>query len=105
MRPRWLRNAVTAFSAYFQVKYLQEANTFDAATGVNHEHTEVRDEQGTVAPAELWTTCSTPRELRMLFERSGLVVDDIHSVEPGAYLAAPPSIETAEFLVLARLAA
>ncbi len=99
------RVAVSAFSAYFQVKYLQEANTFDAATGVNHEHTEVRDEQGTVAPAELWTTCSTPRELRMLAERCGLTVDDIFSVEPGAYGANPPTIETPEFLVLARLAA
>ena len=96
------RAAVSAFSSYFQVRYLEEHNHFDAATAVNHETTEVRDVAGTVLPAELWTTCYTPRELRMLTERSGLVVDDIWSVTPGAYASNPPTIETPEFLVLAK---
>ena len=38
------RLALSAFNAYFAVKY-HEAATFDAATGVAHERTEVRDPQ------------------------------------------------------------
>jgi SAM-dependent methyltransferase len=95
------RVATSAFSAYFQVRWLEDHDTFDAATGVNHEPTEIRDEAGVRATTDLWTTCSTPRELRMLFERAELVVDDIWSVEPGHYTAAEPTIDTPEFLVLA----
>ena len=94
------RIGLSAFSAYFRVKYQNETQ-FDAVTGVSHEHTEVRDETGNSAPAELWTTCFTPRELRLLLAGQGLRVDDIWSVEPGAYLPVAPTVETPEFLVLA----
>jgi SAM-dependent methyltransferase len=95
------RVATSAFSAYFQVRWLEDRDTFDAATGVNHELTEIRDEAGATAPADLWTTCSTPRELRMLFERNQLAVDAIWSVEPGKYATNAPGIDSPEFLVLA----
>lgn len=94
------RVAVSAFSAYFSVKYQLDAD-FDAASGVAHEHTELRDEQGRVAPAELWTTCFTPRELRLLAGACGLQVDAVYSVEPGAYGAFDPTTESPEFLLLA----
>jgi SAM-dependent methyltransferase len=94
--------AVSAFNAYFQVRWLEETDTFDAATGVNHETTEIRNEDGQAEPAELWTTCSTPRELRLLFDQAGLDVDHIWSVEPGRYTANEPTIDTAELLVMAR---
>jgi len=93
--------ALSAFSSYFAVKY-HESATFDAASGVSHERTEVRDEQGVAAEVDLWTTCFTPRELRLMCERVGLDVVDLWSVEPGAYSRTPPSIETPEFLVIAR---
>ncbi len=93
--------AVSAFSAYFQVRYLEDADTFDAAAGVNHERTEVRDEAGSPTDVDLWTTCFTPRELRLLADRCGLRVRHVWSVTPGAYAAAPPSIETPEFLLVA----
>jgi SAM-dependent methyltransferase len=93
--------AVSAFSAYFQVRWLEDADTFDAAAGVNHERTSVRDEAGAESGADLWTTCFTPRELRLLAERAGLEVRAIWSVTPGAYAEAPPSIDTPEFLLLA----
>jgi hypothetical protein len=38
----------------------------------------------------------------VLCRSAGLVVDAIHSVEPGRYELAAPTVETAEFLVLAR---
>jgi SAM-dependent methyltransferase len=94
------RVALSAFSAYFRVKY-QNDTDFDAVTGVSHEHTELKDESGKSVPAELWTTCFTPREMRLLFAGQGLRVDDIWSVEPGAYLPLVPTVETPEFLVLA----
>jgi SAM-dependent methyltransferase len=93
--------AVSAFSAYFQLRYLEDADSFDAGAGVNHERTEVRDEQGSATEVDLWTTCFTPRELRLLADRAGLRVRDLWSVTPGAYAAAPPSIETPEFLLVA----
>ena len=93
--------ALSAFSSYFAVKYHESAK-FDATSGVSHERTEVRDEQGTATEVDLWTTCFTPRELRLLCEVAGFDVTDIWSVEPGAYRAAPPSTETPEFLVIAR---
>ena len=54
-----------------------------------------------VVPAELWTGCYTPRELRLLCDATGLVVDRITSVEPGAYGDDPPTVDTAEFLLIA----
>jgi SAM-dependent methyltransferase len=92
--------ALSAFSGYFVVKYFEDA-TFDADTGVNHEHTEVRNEAGESRTVDLWTGCYTPRELRVLCRAAGLVVDRISSVEPGGYVAAAPTVETAEFLVTA----
>lgn len=96
------RCAVSAFSSYFQVRWMEESDTFDAAGGVNHERTELRDSDGARAEADLWTTCYTPRELRLVAERAGLVVDHIWSVTPGGYDMAPPSVDTHEFLLTAR---
>jgi SAM-dependent methyltransferase len=94
------RVAVSAFSSYFSVLHQHDA-TFDPSTGVTHEHTEVRDESGIARPAELWTTCYTPRELRLLAERAGLEVDAVWSVDPGRYERAAPTVQTAELLVVA----
>jgi SAM-dependent methyltransferase len=93
--------AVSAFSAYFQVRWLEHADTFDAEAGVNHEVTDVRDAQGSVAPADLWTTCFTPRELRLLAAQAGLMVRALWSVSPGAYTRRPPTIDSPEFLLVA----
>ena len=91
-----------AFSSYFAVKY-HEAATFDAATGISHERTEVRNEQGEAAEVDLWTTCFTPRELRLMCEqrrvgrrrRSG-------ASNPGRIGACRRRTESPEFLVIAR---
>ena len=96
------RAAVSAFSAYFQVRWLEETDSFDAEAGVNHERTEVRDEAGAPVPADLWTTCFTPRELRLLAAASGLVVDAIWSVTPGAYARDRPTVDSPEFLLVAQ---
>ncbi len=95
------RLALSAFNAYFAVKYHQAA-TFDAGTGVAHERTEVRDPDGRAIEVDLWTGCYTPRELRLLLDRQGLDVERISSVEPGAYGDAPPTMESPEYLVIAR---
>lgn len=92
---------VSAFSAYFQLRYLEDSDHFDAAAGVNHERAVVKDEAGAEAEFDLWTTCFTPRELRLLAERAGLVVRDLWSVTPGAYAAADPTIDSPEWLLVA----
>ena len=38
--------AVSAFSSYFQVRWLEDQDSFDAAAAVNHEPTELRDTEG-----------------------------------------------------------
>jgi cyclopropane fatty-acyl-phospholipid synthase-like methyltransferase len=91
--------ALSAFSAYYAVKYHTEA-TFDAATGVSTEQTVVHDAAGVALNAELRTGCFTPRELRLMCRQVGLTVDALHSVEPGAYGTQDPTPETPEFLVL-----
>lgn len=96
------RFACSAFSAYFQVANLEEGDRFDAASGVNHERTEIRSEAGLATEADLWTTCYTPRELRLLAERAGLEVSEIHSADTGTYRPLDPSIATPEFLVIGR---
>jgi hypothetical protein len=70
---------------------------------VSHEITEIRSESGESRSVELWTGCSTPRELRLLLGRHDLAVDSIASVEPGAYGTDPPTTESPEFLVVAHL--
>lgn len=95
--------ALSAFSAYFQLRFLEEdRDTFNAATGVNHERTEVRSPSGAVATVDLWTACYTPRELRMLFELVGLEVVGLWSVTPGGYTRHEPTVGEAEFLVVGR---
>lgn len=93
--------ALSAFSAYFVVKYQTDA-TFDAQSGINHERTEIRSETGDVKQVDLWTGCYTPRELRQLIRLCGAEVERISSVEPGAYGTDPATVETPEFLVIAR---
>ncbi len=60
------------------------------------------DLAGAEVETDLWTTCFTPRELRLLCDRAGLDVTDIYSVRPGDYAHRPPDLEHPEFLVLGR---
>ena len=96
------RLAVSAFSAYFQVRYLEERDAFDAEAGVNHERTEIRDEAGDATEVDLWTTCFTPRELRLLAAAADLEVEHLWSVTPGAYAREAPTVERPELLLVAR---
>ena len=95
------RLAMSAFSAYFAVRHLEKGERFDAGAGVNHERTVVRNEQGDEREVDLWTACFTPRELRLLVERTGLRIESLWSVSPGSYRATPPSAEEPEFVVIA----
>lgn len=94
------RLALSAFNAYFSVRHHEEA-TFDAAAGISHERTTVRDPNGVARDVSLWTGCYTPRELRLLLAATGFGTPVIFGVEPGAYRAAPPSLDLPEFLVIA----
>ncbi len=94
--------ALSAFSAYFQLRFLEDHDTFDAENGVNHETTSIRNPEGVDQGAELWTSCFTPRELRLLARQVGLKPLAVHGVTPGAYGRQPPSIDCPEFLLLAQ---
>lgn len=93
---------VSAFNAYFQVRHLDAEHGFDAAAGVHHEHTSIRSPDGEDRAAELWTTCYTPRELRLLAAAAGLVDAQIFGVTPGTYRDQAPSIDLEEHLMHAR---
>ncbi|MGI9621535.1 MAG: class I SAM-dependent methyltransferase [Acidimicrobiales bacterium] len=104
--------AVSAFSAYFQMRYLEVGDSFDADRGVNHERSEIVGGEGSsnsrvhgddanTRTYDLWTSCFTPRELRLLAFVSGLEVDDIYSATPGRYARKPPGIDDPEYLLIA----
>jgi SAM-dependent methyltransferase len=93
--------AISAFSAYFAVRYLEEGDRFDAATGVNHEVSVVQGADGSSREFDLWTTCFTPRELRLLAASAGLHVSDVWSVAPGDYQVRAPDLDHPEFLLVA----
>ncbi len=94
------RLAVSAFSAYFAVRHLEPGEVFDAETGVNHERAEVRDPSGQPATFDLWTTCFTPRELRLMAARAGIAVQSLCSVGPGSYGDGSPDLDHPEFLLV-----
>jgi len=96
------RLALSAFSAYFAVSHIEGTNTFDADRGVHHEVFEVRDEEGRTAEHPAWTTCFTPRELRLMIAAAGLDLLALWSTEPGDYARRPPDLDHPEFLVIAR---
>jgi SAM-dependent methyltransferase len=97
--------ALTAFSAYFQVRHLDPGSDvagFDAEHGVAHEVFEVKDPDGRSAGYDAWTTCFTPRELRLMTAAAGLEPVGLWAVEPGDYARRPPDLDHPEFLVVAR---
>jgi SAM-dependent methyltransferase len=96
------RLALTAFSAPFAIRWLEDGEEFDPATGVLHERATVRNEAGDERVFDLWTTCFTARELTLTALRAGLTVDGVHGVKPGGYSTDPPSLEHPELLLFAR---
>ncbi len=92
----------TAFNAYLQVRHLVEGNHFDADRGVHHERTAVRSPIGESIETDLWTSCFTPRELRLLLELTGLDLVSMTAAEPGSWGDDRPGIEEPEYLVVAR---
>jgi SAM-dependent methyltransferase len=96
------RLALTAFSAAFALRFLEDGESYDPATGVLHEVATVRDEEGSEREFDLWTTCFTGRELELLADGAGLVVDAVAGVAPGRYGVDPPTLEHPELLLLAR---
>ena len=94
------RLAVSAFSAYFAVRHLEPGDTFDADQGVNHERASVLNPEGQAAEFDLWTTCFTPRELRLMATAASIRVRSLWSVGPGDYAERPPDVDRPEFLLV-----
>ena len=93
--------AVSAFSAAFALRWLEDGEDFDPRTGVFHEHATVRNEAGDERVFEMWTTCFTPREVSLMARAAGLEVAAVHGVRPGAYAAGPPTLDHPELLLFA----
>jgi hypothetical protein len=92
---------VDTFSAAFALRHLEEGETFDLAAGVLHETAVLRDPAGDERAFDLWTTCWTPRELRMLAERHGLAVVGVHASTPGRWGSGPPDLDAPGVLLVA----
>jgi SAM-dependent methyltransferase len=95
------RLALSAFHVAFAVRFLDAGDRFDAATGVHHERATLRDPDGVEREFDLWTTCFTPRELRLMATAAGLVVDSVSGVSPGKYGVDAARLEHPELLLLA----
>src|SRR2546421_9293811 len=96
------RLALTAFSAFFAVRFLEAGESFDPATRGLHAPAPVRHEEGAEEVFDLWTTCFTARELELLAGRAGLDVVGVQGVAPRRYGTAPPTLDKPELLLLAR---
>jgi SAM-dependent methyltransferase len=94
--------AVSAFSAYFALHWVEEGDRFDPATGVNHEVATLRNPAGDEIEADLWTTCFTARELDLMARFAGLVDVSVSGVTPGDYGVRPVTLDRPELLLLAR---
>ena len=95
--------AVSAFSAYFALHWIEGGDDFDPATGVNHEVATLRNEDGAEITADLWTTCFTARELTLVARAAGLTDVSVSGVTPGDYGTAPVTLDRPELLLLARV--
>ena len=94
------RLVLSAFNAYFAVKYHVDAD-FDAASGCRTRSPRSVPRRASPRTVDLWTGCYTPRELRLLLGSHGFTVDSIASVEPGRTTTRPPTVESPEYLVCA----
>jgi SAM-dependent methyltransferase len=97
------RIAVSAFSAYFALHWIEDGDAFDPATGVNHEVATLRNEAGAETTADLWTTCFTARELSLVARAAGLDDVSVSGVTPGDYGIRPVTLDRPELLLLARV--
>lgn len=95
------RVVFTAFNAYLQVANIADGNDFDAERGVHRETTEVHNRAGVAKMVDLWTTCFTPRELRLMCETVGLTVESMTAATPGDWSERGPTAEDVEHLVIA----
>jgi SAM-dependent methyltransferase len=95
------RLALSAFSSYFVVRHLEAGETFDADLAVNHERARLKNDEGVEQEFDLWTTCYTPRELRLLATGAGLTVDAVYGATPGGYARRLPSLDAPEHLLVA----
>jgi SAM-dependent methyltransferase len=95
--------AVTAFSSYFALRWLEEGDAFDPETGVNHEVATLKNETGDEISADLWTTCFTARELTLVARAAGLEDVSVSGVTPGDYGIRPVTLDRPELLLLARV--
>ncbi len=94
------RVALSAFSSYFAVRWLETNDNFNLVSGVNHERATLRNADGAEEEFDLWTTCFTARELRLLARGSDLEVDAIHGVTPGDYGPHAVTLDRPELLLL-----
>lgn len=92
---------VTVFSALFEARHPRPEADFDADSGVVHEVSPIKDEDGREQPMDMWTSVYTPRELRLLAIGVGLIPDELWSVEPGNYAKRKPDLDHPELMLVA----
>jgi 2-polyprenyl-3-methyl-5-hydroxy-6-metoxy-1,4-benzoquinol methylase len=95
------RLALSAFSSAFVLRHLEPGETFDLDRGVNHERAVLKNADGSERTFDLWTTCYTPRELRLLARAARLEVDAVYGVTPGRYARTAPNLDAPEHLLIA----
>ncbi|MDZ7734126.1 MAG: class I SAM-dependent methyltransferase [Acidimicrobiia bacterium] len=81
--PRRPASPSAAFSAYFQLRWLEETDDVDAWAGVNHERTAGRARTGRNGRSTSGRRCSHPGAAVAWHGSSGLEVEAVWSVTPG----------------------
>lgn len=96
------RVVLTAFSSLYEASHPRDGATFDPDAGVVHELTTIKDESGAEHEVDLWTSVYTPRELRLMALGTGLIPEQVWSVEPGSFARRGPDLDHPELMLVAR---
>jgi SAM-dependent methyltransferase len=98
------RVVVTLFHALFAARHLAPGDAFDPVHLVHHQVSEVRGPDHGRRQFDLWTASYTVRDAVRLLTDAGLVVDEVHGVEPGGYGRRPAGevgLDDPELLLIA----
>ena len=95
------RLALTAFSLAFAARWIGADDALDVGRGLHHNTADVRNADGESRSFDLWTSCFSAGELRLLATAAGLRVDVVAGVSPGDFGVRQPLLCHPELLLLA----
>jgi SAM-dependent methyltransferase len=93
---------LTAINALFAARQIGPTDTFDPYTCTTLRRETFTCPTGEQRTADLYTTAFTYRELKMLLESAGLIVEAGYGCEAGDFSRAPLTVDAVEIMMVSR---